>query len=159
MMNKNAVLSPCGAYRYMLTRRWATGPLMPFVMLNPSTADAEIDDPTIRRCIGFAKREGAAGIVVGNVYAFRATNPAELRSVADPFGPDNSMALSAVSLISVANGLPVVCAWGNAGEATDRHHDALVKQGARLVCLGKTKKGHPRHPLYVRADQPFEPFP
>src|SRR5689334_20041621 len=72
---KSAVLSPCGLYRYRLTRRWGDGPALLFVMLNPSTADATEDDPTIRRCTGFAKREGMPAIEVVNLFAWRATDP------------------------------------------------------------------------------------
>lgn len=132
--------------------------MMPFVMLNPSTADADIDDPTIRRCMSFARREGAGGIVVANQFAFRATEPDDLRKATDAFGPDNENALREVAAEAAATGMPIVCAWGAHGGKSNRHIVILQSAGARLVCLGKTKDGHPRHPLYVRGDQALEDF-
>jgi len=123
-------------------------------MLNPSTADAEVDDPTIRRCMRFARREGSGGIVVVNLYAFRAADPRRLALQPDPYGPDNFRHIDNVANSSGA----IVCAWGSfpADGAYTAHR--LGRLPARLVCLGKTKDGSPRHPLYVRADQPLEPF-
>lgn len=161
-IRKQATISQCGKYRYRLTRYWGPGQFLPFVMLNPSTADAEVDDPTIRRCISFARREGAGGIVVGNLHAFRATRPEDMKRAEDPFGPSNAEALALIAIAAVADGMPVVCAWGASGGmfAGDR---AAIKQlqaeGARLVCLGKTGNNMPRHPLYVRGDQPLEAYP
>lgn len=85
-----AVLSPCGRYRYELTRRWAPGPLVGWVMLNPSRADAHTDDPTVRRCVGFAHRWGYGGLIIRNLYALRATDPAALADHLDPVGPDTT---------------------------------------------------------------------
>lgn len=160
---KSAAISACGQYRYWLVRQWdpMRGPLR-FVILNPSTADDSEDDPTIRRCIGFAKREGRGGIVVANIFAMRSTNPAILRAVPDPIGPDNNRHLRVLGQDAAREGAPIVCAWG-ANAPNDRWTDVAVdlemKCRAKLVCLGKTKDGAPRHPLYVRADKPFEPFP
>jgi hypothetical protein len=124
-------------------------------MLNPSTADAAVEDATIRRCIGFARRERAGGIVVVNLYAFRTTDPRQLTPCADPDGPENIRHLKQVA----AAHSPVVCAWGvwggDRGAFVASH---MLRQGAHLVCLGVTKGGHPRHPLYVRADQPLTPY-
>lgn len=162
-IKKTAVISDCGAYRYSLTRRWHfPGSLLPFIMLNPSTADAEQDDPTIRRCMGFARREGKAGIVVVNLYAFRSTSPEALWKVEDPIGPDNWRTLVNLGNEAAEEGVPIVCAWG--AHARANQVDAIVVAlggccEVRLVCLGKTAAGAPRHPLYVRADQPLEPFP
>lgn len=160
-MIKTARISKCGAYRYRLTRYWGPGPMLPVCMLNPSTADAEFDDPTIRRCIGFAKRENCGGIVVGNLYALRATKPGAVKKCVDPYGPENEDVMYELACTAVANDLPVLCAWGAHGSIRggDRKAvDAFRREGARMVCLGKTAAGHPRHPLYVRADQPFEPL-
>lgn len=155
-----AKISLCGRYRYELSRQWAAGACLSFIMLNPSTADADLDDPTIRRCIGFAKREGAGGLVVGNVYALRSTNPKALLTAVDPIGPDNAVTLTRIAADSIAHGLPVVCAWGiPGGYGALRALPLLAKSGARLVCLGKTKNGSPRHPLYIKSNQPLEPFP
>jgi hypothetical protein len=160
-VRKTAVLSDGGVYRYRLTRHWGDSPLMPFVMLNPSTADANVDDPTIRRCMGFARRENAGGIAVVNLYGLRATDPAELRKTKDPFGPDNRANISMLGMEAAAAGLPVVCAWGTGGwvKSADVATIHLLKgTGAKLVCLGTTKAGHPKHPLYIKADQPLIPF-
>lgn len=161
-IRKRAHISADGLYRYRLTRYWGPGYMLPFVMLNPSTADADIDDPTIRRCMGFARREGAGGIIVVNLYAYRATNPNVLRTVNDPFGPGNGDALANVALEGPAMGYPIVCAWGASGSlfgGDKAFINQMQQAGAGLVCLGKTKNGHPRHPLYVRGDQPLEAFP
>jgi hypothetical protein len=149
----SALISPCGLYRYRLERRWGPEPSLPFCLLNPSTADAERDDPTIRRCVGFARREGAGGIVVVNKYAFRASTPSALWAAPDPFGPDNDRVLAEVSRAAAATGMPIVCGWGTLGNNSNRHIHILQQSGARLVCLGWTKGGAPRHPLYVRNDE------
>lgn len=147
----SAIISECGRYRYRLERGEA--PRLAFVMLNPSTADAELDDPTIRRCMGFAKREGFAGIVVGNVYALRSTDPRALLEAANPFGPENDRYLLQIA----AEHDRIVCAWGaNVIEShAKRAADALKFHGAQLVCLGTTMAGHPKHPLYVAANAPL----
>lgn len=150
----NAILSPCGLYRYRLTRRWADGPTCGFIMLNPSTADAEKDDPTIRRCIGFAKREGCGGLIVVNLFAFRATKPIALLDAEDPIGPDADHHL--LDAIQEVDG-PLIAAWGNWNRG-HRAADVAAMIGAHCACLGKTKDGHPRHPLYVRADAPLVPL-
>lgn len=145
---KDAVLSEDGVYRYELYRRWAdsTRPVL-WVMLNPSTADAEIDDPTIRRIIGFSQSWGFQAAIVCNLFALRATNPQALRTHSDPVGPDNDDHL----MRAVCASDRIVVAWGAHTFASSRA--AWVK---KLLpnphCLGVTKEGHPRHPLYVRAD-------
>lgn len=152
-----AELSACGQYRYTLTRpaiaRYPDRGTAAFCMLNPSTADATLDDPTIRRCRGFAERWGCNGIVVVNLYALRSTDPRALWNHADPVGPMNDYWLRQVT--RECGG--VVCAWG-ANARADRAQ-AVVKMlreiGVNLLCLGTTKAGAPRHPLYVRGDQPL----
>lgn len=157
-----AFISPCQQYRYVLTREPRPG-FTPskgrvlFIMLNPSTADAALDDPTIRRCKNFAELWGCAGIMVGNLYAFRATKPKDLWTAADPVGPDNDVWLRRQLF---AAGL-IVCAWG-ANAKPDRVNSftklAVDELGFNLYCLGTTKDGSPRHPLYVRNDQPLIPW-
>ncbi len=150
-----AVMSPCGKYRYLLTRYWERGKALGFLMLNPSTADGMLDDPTIRRCVGFAKREGYAGIKVVNLFAFRASKPAELDRVADPVGKSNQDALKNLSCDKV------VAAWGSFNVPEHVINDAvkiLCDSGAKVVCLGTTRSGAPRHPLYVSGDTPLEPW-
>ena len=158
LVRSGADISECGRYRYRLTRQWGDGAFLPFVMLNPSTADSEVDDPTIRRCIGFAKREGAGGLLVVNRFAYRATDPAQLRTVDDPYGPGNDAVLRSVAYAAAGAGQPIVCAWGSNSGSESRTASILLTFGAQLVCLGTTKDGHPRHPLYVRADQPLVPY-
>ncbi len=153
----SAKISRCGRYRYLLLREWErTLPKLAFVMLNPSTADASTDDPTIRRCIGFARREGCGGVVVANVFAFRATSPRDLAAAPAPVGPRNREALREIARTAQR---PIVCAWGaQAGPAADDATAILREAGASLACLGRTQAGHPRHPLYVRRDAPIVPF-
>jgi hypothetical protein len=154
-MTSSAVLSTCKRYRYRLDRRWGVGPTMGFIMLNPSTADAEQNDPTIRRCIRFAQREGCGALLVVNVYPYRATDPEELWKLDYPTreGPREAD----VEFDKAVNAADVlVAAWGagaRGGEA-----GIMLAYGARLLCLGETKHGHPRHPLYVRGDTPLTPY-
>lgn len=160
-VQKAAHISDCGQYRYKLSRFWGPEHALPFVMLNPSTADDFVDDPTIRRCMGFARREGAGGIIVVNLYGLRATEPAELRKVKDPFGPDNRANIHALGKWAFLAGMPIVCAWGTHGWFKSANRDTihlLKSTGASLVCLGTTKSGEPKHPLYIRGDQPLIPF-
>lgn len=153
----SALLSSCGQYRYLLHRQadlLAGKPPAAFLMLNPSTADAETDDPTIRRCRGFAKAWGTQGIVVANLYALRATNPDALWQHEDPVGPDNDDHLRQ---LATEHG-DIICAWG-AGAKRERVEPVarmLINAGARLWCLGTTGTGAPRHPLYVRGSQPLQ---
>lgn len=159
-MKTDAVISNCGQYRYVLTRRFddmlADHPLALFLMLNPSTADADLDDPTIRRCIGFAKAWGCSGVVVVNLYALRSTDPSQLWRHEEPVGKMNDKWISRLGAESV----DVICAWGaNAkAERVEEVVKMLESNGARLWCLGTTKSGAPRHPLYVKADQKLIPW-
>lgn len=156
----SAEISPCGQYRYTLDRPRLDG--FPdagravFCMLNPSTADATVDDPTIRRCRGFAERWGCNGITVVNLYALRSTEPRALWEHPDPVGPENDFRLGRIARQCG----DVVCAWGAAARE-DRVRQVVEifrNARARLFCLGTTKDGHPRHPLYVRGDQPLVPW-
>ncbi|HFI2197515.1 TPA: DUF1643 domain-containing protein [Pseudomonas aeruginosa] len=155
----SAIISECGQYRYLLTRPGdclADKGTAVFLMLNPSTADAALDDPTIRRCRNFASAWGCNGIAVVNLYALRATNPADLWKHDDPVGPDNDWRLRAIA----REYTDIVCAWGaNAKpERVDAVTSILTAAGGRLWCLGTTKDGHPRHPLYVRGNQALQPW-
>lgn len=154
-ISKSAKISDCGLFRYELTRRWGDGPTCTFVMLNPSTADASVDDPTIRRCIGFAKREGCGALKVVNLFAYRATKPTALLTATDPEGPENGNAL--VSAVADSDG-PVIAAWGAWPGARGAGRAAIKRFSDKLQCLGRTKDGWPRHPLYVRADEPLQPL-
>ena len=151
--NSGALFSPCTRYRYQLWRRWqeTPGPSVLWIMLNPSTADAEHTDPTIRRCMQFSQDWQYARMDVVNLFAWRATKPADLKQAKKPVGPKNDKLV--VDLAKSAD--RVVLAWGVHGSLLDRNHKMirrLVKQDIELYCLGISKEGHPRHPLYMRAD-------
>jgi len=152
-----AVFSDCETYRYALTRVWdADLPRLAWVMLNPSTADELRNDPTIARCEARTRAMGCGAYRIVNLYAFRAPYPRDLRTAADPVGPENNEALQAAA----AWARRVVCGWG-AHAAADRAQEALAlfrRAGAEPLHLGLTKAGQPRHPLhlaYAVAPQPF----
>lgn len=144
-MNRNTVFSPCRTYRYALWREWIGGEgYAMFVGLNPSTADETQDDPTIRRCIAFAKAWGYAGLCMTNLFAFRATKPKDMMAAEDPIGPENDAHLLALSRGAGV----VVAAWGALGTYGGRHN-AVRSMLPTLHCLSLTKDGHPGHPLYL----------
>lgn len=146
-----ARFSPCRTWRYELWRRWGHAPVAAFIGLNPSTADETQDDPTIRRCIGFAKRWGYGGLVMLNLFAYRSTDPRGLKVAADPVGPENDETLLRVT----AEAGCVIAAWGAHGALFGR--DAAVRRllaHLTLDHLGLTKAGHPRHPLYLARSTP-----
>lgn len=147
-MKKGAIIDPTGLYRYSLWREWdANTPRIAFIMLNPSRADAEIDDPTIRRCMGFAKDWGYGSLEVANLFAYRAQHPKILQQVPDPIGPENDRYLQEAFLAADR----VIIAWGNWGKLKGRNEEVLrAMQSRAIYCLGITNKGQPRHPLYVR---------
>lgn len=144
---KSALISACDRYRYRLTRTWdrRAKPLV-WIMLNPSTADAEVDDPTIRRCRGFARRWGYGGIVVTNLYAFRATQPRVLFEAPDPVGPDNDR-----QLVRATRGNDIIVGWGKHARP-ERVRDVRHTLRRQLHCLCTNQDGSPRHPLYVPND-------
>jgi len=154
-LHASAIISPVGVYRYTLLRRWRQRPDRTFVVvgLNPSTADATTDDPTIRRCVSFAKREGCGALVMLNLYGLRSTDPAALWSHPDPIGPDNDKHIRAL----IAPRDLVVAAWGANARDPDRVAAVLGMIGP-CFCLGTTKDGHPRHPLYVSGTRRLMPY-
>ncbi len=149
-MNRHAEFSPCRRYRYSLWREWGgmfgserQGYAM-FIGLNPSTADETNDDPTIRRCIAFARDWGYSALCMTNLFAYRATDPAKMLVQADPVGPDNDK-----TLLQLAGGSEiVVAAWGIHGDHRGRA-DEVRRMLPRLHYLGLTKDGYPKHPLYL----------
>jgi len=144
-MTKDALISKDGLYRYWLTRIWRpVGPLVIFIGLNPSTADAEKDDPTIRRCINFAKDWKYRGLVMVNLFAFRATDPEEMKRAADPVGPEND---GYIKLMCASK--TTVCCWGTHGHYRNRDNEVLaLVEDPKMMAL--SKYGFPRHPLYLR---------
>lgn len=164
-VTRSAVLSPCGGYRYALRRSWGPGPTVLFVMLNPSTADATDDDPTVRRCMGFARALGMDGASVVNLFAFRATNPDLLwtHPRGRVVGPDDPICETDRHICQEAQSASmVVCAWGAlscpAGHRAFVHGRArwvsrmLVGQGVALHALWTTAEGWPAHPLYLSGE-------
>lgn len=147
-MDTGATFSACNQYRYRLWRYWSAEPAVLFLMLNPSTADETVNDPTVERCQRRAKAMGAGGLQVANIFALRSTDPAALYTAADPVGQDNDAAI----LAAANECAQVICAWGVHGEYQGRGDAVLAMLGGAGVtphCLGTTKAGHPRHPLYV----------
>lgn len=153
-----------GHYRYWLYRIWNTDlPALPYVMLNPSTADHEIDDPTIRKCKHFAERDGYGGIIVVNLFAYRATKPKDLLALdsATLVGPLNRNHIQHALLVAHANTTPIVAAWGEWGERMPAKQVAIqdFKDSAiqnQVVCLGHNKSGSPKHPCYLANDTEME---
>lgn len=162
MTQKSAIISACSQYRYLLTRTGTTADLIDqrdrgtvlFLMLNPSTADASVDDRTIRRCRGFALSWSYGSLAVANLYALRATNPKDLWLHHDPVGPENDAWLAQLA----AQHTDIVCAWGSNAKI-DRVNDVVgLLEGARLWCLGTNKDGSPKHPLYIPSNHPLIPW-
>lgn len=155
IVKRGATFSDCGRYRYLLSREWDVElPSVTFVMLNPSTADGFQDDPTIRRCIGFARRWGFGKLEIANLFAWRSTDPQRLGSVSDPVGPENDSHLKRLATVS----LRVVAAWGVRGGLHNRDRDVLQLL-SDCSCLGTSKQGFPKHPLYISYETPLEPYP
>jgi hypothetical protein len=153
----SAVFDEANVYRYGLGRRWNMLTPSPrfcnFIMLNPSTADARENDPTIRRCIGFARRWGYDGLIVTNLFAFRATEPKDMHEAPEPNGPDNDAVIQEVALRAAT----IISAWGAHGTYL-RRGEAVVGMlrglGMGTYCLGRTSTGEPKHPLYLPATAP-----
>lgn len=145
-----AVLSADGLYRYRLDREWGRGLRAVWVMLNPSTADAEVDDPTIRRCVGFTKAWGLDALTVVNVFALRSTDPKALRGHGDPVGPDNDDYMR----WAIDGAAIVIAAWG---QSWPKPFAGRVGSVGRMLSgkahhLGLTASGQPMHPLYRPAN-------
>lgn len=163
IMSGGAILSQCGTYRYTLERTWA--PLMPpltmvYLLLNPSTADAMEDDPTIRRCIGFAQREGCTGLRVLNLFALRSKAPALLLTHSDPVGPENDTYIQKY-MLNMHEGCIWVAGWGVMGHRRikERATTVIKMLGDRGIwCLGTNADGSPKHPLYLSCDTEFTPY-
>ncbi|WYP26025.1 DUF1643 domain-containing protein [Alkalihalobacillus sp. FSL W8-0930] len=150
-LSSDAFLDSTGTYRYLLNRVWErdTGKVV-FVMLNPSTADGREDDPTIRRCVGFAKDWGYGGLEVVNLFALRSTDPKQLLVHTEPVGAENDAAI----LAAVHEADLVVAAWGSMENKLKRDRMVLnLLNEKEVYCLTTTRDGHPRHPLYVRREQ------
>lgn len=148
-VTRGATFSRDERYRYTLRRAWGSGPFVAFIGLNPSTADATEDDPTIRRCVRFARDWGYDGLVMLNLFAYRATDPKALLTAEDPVGPGNDQVLAAICEQAAL----IVEAWGcfRLGIERARTDEVRYALGRDSCVLGRTKDGHPRHPLYMPA--------
>lgn len=153
-MNKSATISKCTKYRYDLRRSWDDSKgLVVFVGLNPSTADGKQDDPTIRRCIGFAKRWGYGSLCMLNLFALRTPYPQNLLTHPEPVGPENDEYLRT----QCEEADLVIVAWGAHGGYLGRDEEVLPLLKAPQA-LGLTKAGMPRHPLYMHKESMPLPY-
>lgn len=157
----SAVISECGKYRYWLERGLLDAPYVAWVLANPSTADAELDDPTVRKARGFTERWGYSRFVFVNVFAYRSTDPKGLRGVSDPVGPENYDYIHK----AVIGADKVVLAWGNAITRTLRRHSYWIFHRVNMIrpnntakCLGYTRDRQPRHPLMLPYSTPLEEY-
>lgn len=151
-----ADFSPCRTWRYILGRAWdADLPRLLFILLNPSTADELHDDPTNRRGIGFARRWGYGSVVFVNLFAYRSPHPRIMKASRSPIGPWNDDCI----LAEAEEADKIVCGWGTHGAHRRRHqHVVKLLKDFDLYCLGTTKQGYPKHPLYLPNDQNLMPF-
>ena len=146
-----AVFSECGMYRYKLWRTWEPNlPKVMFIMLNPATAGATNNDPTIHRCIGFAHSWGFGGLWVGNLYAYRAFRPVELWKTQRPKGPLNMICLEEMA----REASQMICAWGNRQGRPPR----WIKDLGKLHYLELAKDETPKHPLYLKKNLQPKPY-
>ena len=159
-MKGDATFSRNMIYRYTLSRdlyppdQIILNRVVTFICLNPSTATATENDPTVRRCINFAIEWGGSKLYVLNIFAFRGTIPKVLYQVKDPVGPDNDDYIKRVTDKSDI----VVAAWGNHGDYRGRGAAVREMLVGPVCCLGVTHSGQPKHPLYLRADTPLQPL-
>lgn len=157
-MKRSAIFSGDHRYRYKLSRYWADGNALFFIMLNPSTANENTDDPTIRRCVGFGKHWGYAGIEVLNLFALVSNEPHKLVTEADSVGLDNDRYLKDAARCADK----VIVAWGNfvlrLNLCARRKEVLEILKDREIYCLGETEQGQPRHPLYVPEFQPLEVY-
>lgn len=155
-----AAFSPCRNYRYMLSRRWASGPTACWIMLNPSTADAFREDATSRRVKSFTRNlEGFGGLTIVNLYSLRSTDPKVLWTRKEPerIGPLGDQFIRE----QAAGRTYVIAAWGTHGARNGRGQrvaEELLAAGVTLHCLGTCANGQPKHPLYLDGDTQLEPY-
>jgi len=160
--SSGAIISDNKLYRYKLWREWTTGFLQPlktgtvvFIMLNPSTADGQQDDPTIRRCVNYTNDWGYGRVEIVNLFAYRSTDPRELLKVEDPVGPENNDYLKKAAYGAAL----IVCGWGSMGWIDDRAKRTkkmLQPFKHKTYCFGTTQGNHPKHPLYLSKDTQLE---
>ncbi len=153
-LKKWAVFSPCRLWRYELWRRWdGSKPYCMFIGLNPSTADENLDDPTVRRCIRYARDWGYGALCMTNIFAWRDTDPKKMKLQKDPIGAENDKTLLHRS---IGAGI-IIAAWGTHGSHNARHL-TVTRMLPELHALKITKDGFPGHPLYLPLDAKPQPF-
>ena len=158
-LDTGATFSDCGGYRYRLWRQWdASKPTIAFLMLNPSTADAQDNDPTVERCQRRAAALGCGGLVLINLFALVSTDPAGLYGAGvEPVGPENDRYIDEEARVASS----VVCAWGKHAAHMGRGMQVaqrLRAMGVPLLALGFNRDGSPKHPLYIAYDTPLVPW-
>ncbi len=156
MINSDAIFSKDRKHRYVLIREWdLKKPSLMIISLNPSTADEKINDPTIQRCIGFAKKWGFGRLFVTNLFSFRATSPKDLFNFKNPIGDKNDYWIR--KLLKKVN--KIVLAYGNHGGFKNRHQK-ILKIIKNPYCIKKSKTGMPMHPLYLKyTKKPIKYYP
>jgi hypothetical protein len=148
---QGAEFSPCRTWRYKLWRRWGSGPQLVAIGLNPSTADETVNDPTVAKLVRYARRWGLDGLTMLNLFAYRATLPADMKRADDPIGRENTMTMTREISSVTERGGAVLAAWGAHGSYLDRsaYTVAVLKEiGIGVACFKLTKAGEPIHPLY-----------
>jgi hypothetical protein len=157
-MTGSAEFSDCMRFRYTLTRKWSTAPILCVIGLNPSTATEAVDDPTIRRCIGYAKAWDYGGLLMLNIFAYRATLPSDMWAAArrgvDIIGGERNYYEAMGEYIRQYQAVMTLAAWGREGGERGR---GVQKNLPNLYCLGVNSDRSPKHPLYLRAD--LKPLP
>lgn len=154
--------SDCRKYRYYLEVTWDVMlPKLVFLMLNPSTADEQANDPTVERCERRARALGYGSVIILNLFAYRATDPSDMKAVDDPIGPDNDLVIDCTVRATIAHEGTIVCAWGNHGTHLGRAaavRAAIEDLGAIPMAVACNKNGEPGHPLYVPYEQQPRPL-
>lgn len=154
---REVVFSPCDKYRYRLRQIWGDGPLQCYLMLNPSTADLNANDPTVERVERRARASGFAGLEVINLFAYRATDPQDMLAQQEPVGPDNDQ-----HIIEAAKSCgQLVLGWGNHGQHMNRGRNViemLLQHDIQLFCLKVNNDGYPAHPLYIGYEATPKPY-
>lgn len=156
IVSKYAMLSPCLQYRFALSRAWEPNMrVIGFILLNPSTADDKIDDPTVKKLIQFAKHNKYGGFLLANIFSLRSTDPKLLRTHHDPIGPSNDYWIAQLTRWSEI----VVCGWGNHGSLNNRGKEVkLIIPKAKRFAFGFNNGGQPTHPLYLSPTKRFLPW-
>jgi len=154
--DNGATFSDCRKWRYDLWRIWDPSlQRVAFIGLNPSTADETKNDPTVKRCINYAKKWGYGGMHMLNIFGYRATDPKDMKAFSEPIGPDNSSAICTIARECEL----VICCWGTHGGYLGRGREVLymLNNFMDVHCLAVTKDGYPNHPLYLKSE--LNPIP